>query len=144
MALDLTLPADGVTPFGTLYKTLRDNFNALNDAIGSGTWQTVSSFGTGWTATQTVKYRKDPFGFVYLRGVLTAGAGAVMVMFTLPAGYFPLTATHNYLCGTNSSKAAKGLSIVGTGMNQGQVQAADTTSGMVYYFSDRTCFYAGV
>jgi hypothetical protein len=50
---------------------------------------TVSSFLNSWTATTTVKYRKNYNGMVTLQGVVGVATVSSGIMFNLPAGYRP-------------------------------------------------------
>lgn len=59
----------------------------------------------GWIGNQPVRYLKDEFGFVHLKGVLNAGVVG-SVIFTLPAGYRPL---NNYNLFSVSSGTSVGI-----------------------------------
>jgi hypothetical protein len=106
---DLALVPDGSDVFqpstGTL--TLKTNESVLLEAsfLNSPTspcWNvvnifrtpvvtpiTVSSFLNSWTATSTVKYRKNYEGLVTLQGVVSVATLTSGVIFNLPAGYRP-------------------------------------------------------
>lgn len=109
MALDLTLPATGVTKFGDLYAILRANFIGLYDLmtdvedwtlIGSG----GSSWGTNWASSNPaypVGFLIDPMGFVHLQGCATNG-GNTNYPLILPSGYWPQQQV-TYMVGYNNS-----------------------------------------
>jgi len=102
MALDLSLPATGVTKFGVLYAALRANFDALNtsiinleDSFEVEAWTNIGSGGSTWgtdwvnaNAEYPAGFMKDPFGFVHLRGVAHKD-GNTNYPITLPSGFFP-------------------------------------------------------
>ena len=98
MALDLSLPATGVTKFGVLYAALRANFDALNTSIINLTdveaWTDFTP-GTGWSSSggtwRQCSYMKDPFGFVHLKGRIL-GSNTINypnIYDNLPAAYRP-------------------------------------------------------
>lgn len=89
MALDLTLPKDGITNFGELYSKLRDNFNGLWNPLVLPNWTYVVTYGTGWTPAAGFEcaYMKDAYGIVHLRG--RPYNGSTSYIFQLPTGYRP-------------------------------------------------------
>jgi hypothetical protein len=55
-------------------------------------WIAFGAAETYWAKQDTVSYRKDPFGFVHLRGALLSTGSAGVTVFTagsLPSGYQP-------------------------------------------------------
>lgn len=132
MALDLAFPYTGVTQWSVLYAGLRANFVGINDMFTPSAWIDVSSLGSNWSNTNTVSYRKDPLGFVRLKGSVTASGTASSTIFTLPAGYRPLREIRMIMGDDGSSHHGR-IYI----LTNGQVQAVDyVSSGSHAYFDD--------
>lgn len=62
--------------------------------LAGSSWVVVSSFSNGWsggtngTINPAVSYRKDPLGWVHIRGFMSGGTASATA-WTLPAGYRP-------------------------------------------------------
>lgn len=69
-------------------------------AFGAGCAQAASE--------QAVGYRKDPFGRVLLRGVVTCPATANTTLFTLPPGYRPPSAYNRFAITDNAGNISYG------------------------------------
>jgi hypothetical protein len=71
------------------------------------TWHTVGAVGepqfqNGYVATITVQFRKYPDGTVHIRGAVGTGTNSATV-FTLPAGYRPVTGRYYYVVGDSGA-----------------------------------------
>ncbi len=66
--------------------TVEGDITTLDAEVALGAWADIT-LATGWTTYgQTPQVRKDGMGRVFIRGSVVAGAGATIVIGTLPAG----------------------------------------------------------
>lgn len=91
MPFDPTFPISGTTHWDDLYAGIRSNFQALWANFTVEDWITVTSFNDYWSVVTPVCYRKDPLGFVHMKGQLIASgtSSSMSTCFTLPSGYCP-------------------------------------------------------
>lgn len=60
----------------------------------------------GWVAEQPIKFRKDEFGKVTIKGKAKSGV-ANTVIFALPLGYRPSNSYSGFVCFNGTTEAAK-------------------------------------
>jgi hypothetical protein len=91
MALDLTLPASGITKHSDFYRVMRDNFNGIYNKY-TPTKYDVSLLPTvTQVATDPVFYYVDSAGYVHLFGsvVVNSSMDRGCEFFVLPEGHRP-------------------------------------------------------
>lgn len=109
---------DGVKPIQTIETLYQEKANKVQEA-----WITPTLV-NGWVEDQPVRYIKDSFGFVHLKGALKTGLSGTAA-FNLPIGYRPPQTTR---IPTNTSGVFGYVSILSTG----EVFIFGTTSGGCY------------
>jgi hypothetical protein len=73
MALNLSLPATGVTKHRDFYKVMRDNFDGLNTKLTPVKYDIPVL--SGITHTTPMRYYVDYYNIVYLFGLISKAAG---------------------------------------------------------------------
>jgi hypothetical protein len=119
------------TTFSALLNRGIDAINTyLRDIMKAGDtgWIQITTFVNSWTATDPVYYRRLN-GVVYWRGTLSGGTSAAM--FTIPAGFRPVSAGA-FLCANGTSTTVFSRVGLGTTTLNGSSGTTPVLNGVSY------------